>query len=83
MASTATIRLRPKTHDALREIARLTGESLQSALDRAVEDLRRKTYLEGLDADYAALRSDSKAWDELQKEVSEFDSTNLDGLEDA
>jgi len=58
-------------------------ESLQSALDRAIEDLRRKTYLEGLNADYAALRKDPKAWQEFQKELEDFDSTNNDGLEDA
>ncbi|HEY8750962.1 MAG TPA: hypothetical protein VIM11_23460 [Tepidisphaeraceae bacterium] len=83
MSSNATIRLRPESHRVLKEIAQLTGESLQSALDRAIEDLRRKTYLEGLNADYAALRKDPKAWQEFQKELEDFDSTNNDGLEDA
>jgi hypothetical protein len=82
MSSNATIRLRVESHQALKEIARVTGESLQSALDRAIEDLRRKTYLEGLNADYAALRQDPKAWEEFQKELGDFDSTNTDGLED-
>ena len=82
MASNATIRLRPEAHQALREIARLTGKSMQSTLDRAIEDLRRKTYLEGLNADYEALQRDPKAWAEFQKEIADFDSTNSDGMED-
>jgi len=83
MSSSATIRLRAESHQTLKEIARATGQSMQSALDRAIEDLRRKTYLEGLNADYAALQQDPKAWEEFQKELADFDSTNADGLEKA
>jgi hypothetical protein len=82
MPPSATIRLRPESHQALKEIAQLTGESLQSALDRAIEDFRRKLYLEGLNSDYAALRTSPKAWDDFQKELAEWDVTNNDGLED-
>lgn len=80
---TATIRLRPHSHEALKEIAQITGQSLQDALDRAIEDLRRKVYLEGLNADYAALRRDPAAWADFQKETADWDATNNDGLEDA
>ena len=82
MAAAATIRLRPESHQALKEIAQLTGDTLQAALDRAIEDFRRKLYLEGLNADYAALRRDPKAWSDFQKELAEWDATNNDGLED-
>lgn len=81
--STITIRLRPGAHEALKEIANATGQSLQDTLDRAIEDLKRKVYLEGLNADYAALRQDPAAWAEFQKETSDWDVTNNDGLEDA
>lgn len=82
-ATSATIRLRANSHRALKEIAHLTGESLQDALDRAIEDLRRKLYLEGLNEDYAAMKEDPKAWQELKNESAEWDTTNLDGLEEA
>lgn len=83
MTTTTTIRLRAQSHRALKEIADSTGQSLQQALDRAIEDLRRKLYLEGLNADYAALRENPKAWQEHQEELALWDTTNNDGLGDA
>ncbi len=59
----------------------MTGESIQDALERAVEDRQRRLYLEGLNADYAALRRDPKAWAEFQKENALWDVTNEDGLD--
>ena len=79
---TTTVRLRPDAHRALKEISKLTGKSLQDALAQAIEDLRRKIYLEGLSADYAKLRADPAAWADYQKELAVWDVTNLDGLED-
>jgi hypothetical protein len=80
--SMTTIRLRLKSHRALKEIAKMTGLSMQDALEEAIEDRRRRLYLEGLNADYAALRKDAMALAEFNKEVSLWDRTNLDGLED-
>jgi hypothetical protein len=78
--ATTTVRLRPKAHKALKAIARVTGESLPEILDRAIEDLRRKVYLEGIRADYAALRDDQKTWEEFRNESAKWDVTNNDGL---
>jgi hypothetical protein len=77
----STIRIRPGAHKALKEIAAATGESLQDALDQAIEDRRRRLYLEGVNADYAALNPDPKALEEFKKEMAGWDITNLDGLE--
>lgn len=78
-----TIRIRSSSHQALKEIAVLTGQSLQQALDQAIEDRRRKLYLEGANADYAALSADPKAMARFKKDLAAWDSTNLDGLDDA
>lgn len=78
-----TIRLQPQTHKALKETASLTGESMQEALDNAIQERRRRLYLEGLSADYAALRKDPKASADLDKENKIWDRTSSDGLEDA
>jgi hypothetical protein len=78
-----TIRLQPQTHKALKETATLTGESMQEALDNAVQERRRRLYLEGLSADYAALRKDAKASADLDKENELWDRSSNDGLEDA
>lgn len=79
----AMIRLRPNAHQTLKEIARVTGQSLQDTLDRAIDDLRRKVYLEGINADYAALQADPKQWEAHRKEAELWDTTSADGLEDA
>jgi hypothetical protein len=78
----STVRLRPRTRQALQQIAGITGESMQQALERAVEERRRRVYLEGLAADYAALRANAKAAREFDREVAAWDVTNSDGLED-
>ena len=56
----------------------MTGQSVQDVLDQAIEDRRRKVYLEGLRADYAALSAKDRA--DLAKDVAAWDSTNLDGM---
>jgi predicted transcriptional regulator len=75
-----TIRIRSASHQALKELAAMTGRSLQDELDQAVEQRRRAVYLEGLKADYAAMRQDPKANAEFQKEVALWDTTSDDGL---
>ena len=76
-----TIRIRPKTHQALKEMAAMTGQSLQDLLEQAVEERRRKLYLEGLNADYAALRRNPEPFADFNKELAAWDATNRDGLE--
>ena len=78
-----TIRLRADMQAALREMAASTGETLQEALDRAIEERRRRLYLEGLSADYAKLRSDPAAGAEFDQENEGWDCTLSDGLEGA
>jgi hypothetical protein len=79
--SATTIRIRPASHQALKEMAAMTGRSLQDELDRAIEERRRTLYLEGLKADYAALQRDPKAIAEYQKELALWDAAVNDGLE--
>ena len=76
------VRLRPLAHRTLKEIARMTGQSVQDTLDRAIDDLRRRVYLEGINADYAALQADAKQWEAHQKEADLWETTSADGLED-
>jgi len=78
-----TIRLRPRSHRALKEIAAATGKSMQDALEEAIEDRRRRIYLEGLNADYARLGKRSRESAAIEAELAIWDRANLDGLEDA
>jgi predicted transcriptional regulator len=70
MAST-TIRIRSTSHRNLKEIAEASGQSLQDALDQAIEERRRTLYLEGVNADYAALSP--KALADFKKEIDAWE----------
>jgi hypothetical protein len=77
----ANIRISPRTHRALSQIAAERSSSLQEALDSAVENERRHLLLERTNAAYAALRRDVPSWQEWVTELREFDTALGDGLE--
>jgi succinate dehydrogenase/fumarate reductase flavoprotein subunit len=79
--SGATVRVKPETHLALRELAEQGHESMQDVLARAVEMYRRHRILEETNAAYAALRADPEQWQEVLDERAEWESTLLDDLE--
>lgn len=78
--SAPTVRISASSRRILQDLSEQTGASMQSLLDQAVEDFRRKRFLEEVNAGYAALRADRAAWEEVQADRSELDSTLLDGL---
>ena len=75
-----TVRIDDDTHATLKELARAEKRSMQSLLEEAVEVLRRRRFLEGVNAAYGALRADKKAWAELEQERRAWDATLADGL---
>ena len=75
-----TVRLKEATRQVLRDLARAEGTSMQEVLDLAIEDLRRKRFLEQVNQDFAQLRADDKAWAAERAERRIWDATLLDGL---
>ncbi|MGA3043556.1 MAG: toxin-antitoxin system protein [Bryobacteraceae bacterium] len=55
---------------------------MQVILDKALERYRRAKFLNGANADFAALRNNSRAWKELLAERRLWETTAADGLED-
>jgi hypothetical protein len=78
----AMVRISEQTHPSLRDMARADHDSMQSVLDKAVEEYRRRCFLEDVNAAYAALREDPEAWKEVEEERSAWDATLGDGLPD-
>ena len=76
-----TVRIGEESYKALREIAALSGKSMQAVLAKAIEEYRRKSFLENANAAFANLRRDSKAWHREQEERSAWDVTLRDGKE--
>lgn len=82
MAQAATtVRISTQTHRVLQELARDSGEAMAAIVDRAIDDYRRKQFLEGLAADFAALKRDPEAWKEELEERAIWDRALADGLD--
>ncbi|WP_406698171.1 toxin-antitoxin system protein [Singulisphaera sp. Ch08] len=54
---------------------------MTEVLGKAIEEYRKKRFLEGLNADFAALREAPAAWAEEQEERAAWDATLADGLD--
>ncbi len=54
---------------------------MQTIVETAIEQYRRRLFLEGLNQDFKALKEDSEAWQEELAERSLWDNTLLDGVE--
>jgi hypothetical protein len=77
----ATVKIDAETYAKLKEAVAETGQPMIDVLAQAVETYRRRTFLEGLNADFAALRSDRRAWAEEQSERAAWDATVADDLQ--
>ena len=75
-----TVRLSAKTHLNLRDLAEETGRPMRSLLENAVEALRRQTFLERLNEDYASLRAHPSEWRRVEAERRAWDVALVDGL---
>lgn len=66
------VRVTEEAHATLRDIAEQTGETLQKTLSRAVEEYRRKLFLEQANAAFERLRRNKKLWAHEQDERAEW-----------
>jgi predicted transcriptional regulator len=78
--SQTTVRISEATHHLLKELSRAKKEPMQAILEYAVEEYRRRHFLESVNEAYAALRSNDQAWTETQADHGEWDQTLSDGL---
>lgn len=76
-----TVRISPRSHAVLRQLARSARRPMQAVLDRAIEAERRRRFIAEANADYARLRADPKAWADYQRELAEWDAVLMDGLD--
>lgn len=81
--SAHTVRISKKAHDELRELSRQYGESMQTVLDYAIEELRRKRFFEQANAAYEELRSEPAAFQEYMAERELWENTLADGLDES
>lgn len=75
-----TVRITEGTRTLLKELAARERISMQAVLERALEEYRRRSFLESVNAAYAALEVDPAARAEIEAEREIWDHTLEDGL---
>ena len=53
---------------------------MQAILDSAIERYRRERFLRGANADFAALKSNAKAWKQELRDREQWETTVADGI---
>jgi len=79
--SERTIPISDASHQLLNKLAEETGQTTLEVINNALDAYRRELFFRQMDAGYAELRADSKAWAEHQAERKLWDATLLDGLD--
>jgi len=73
------VRISESAYQILRQLAELEKTTMQAALDRILEEHRRKVFLKQANVAFATLKADAKAWKEEQLERELWDKTLADG----
>lgn len=74
------MRISDLTAEKLETLSKLTGQSKQKLMDRAIVVYEHEQILKKANEQYKVLKSDSRAWKEMEKEREEWDVTLSDGL---
>jgi hypothetical protein len=75
------LRISKGAHRLLREISQATGEPMNAILDRALDEYRRKRFLEEANEAFAAFKLDPKSWMQEIEERRSWEGTLGDGLD--
>jgi predicted transcriptional regulator len=78
----ATVRVAPKVHATLRELAAAEQRSIGQVIADAVDRYQKETFWRAMREGFARLRADPAAWGEYQDEAALWDSASGDGVED-
>lgn len=80
--SSVNVRISSASYEILRSLSKSKGQSMQSVIDQAIEDLRRRRMLEATNQAFAELKADKAAWGEETAERALWENTLSDGVAD-
>lgn len=80
--ATVQIRVSEETRDRLQRLADTQHQSVGAIVQQAVERLDDALFWSMFHEQLDAIRTDPKAWAEMNDELHAFDGTLLDGLRD-
>lgn len=70
---TTTVRVRRPDSERLQSLAKDRQTTVIEVIHEAIDALERRDFLQGLNDDYARLRSDPEAWQRYLAERAEWD----------
>ena len=79
--SSVNVRISSNSYQILKTLSKGKGQSMQSVIDQAIEDLRRRKMLEATNLAFSELKADKSAWQDEAKEREMWENTLLDGVE--
>ena len=80
MPSSMNVRISESSYNTLKSLSQ--GQSMQSVIDEAIEDLRRRRILEATNKAFLELKKNKSLWKEELAERSLWEKTLADGLSD-
>jgi predicted DNA-binding protein len=81
-AENTNIRITPRSRAVLRALSKQEGRSMQAVLGEAIAHYQRDKFLDEVNAAYATLRKNPKAWKEEQTERVLWNNTFAGGLKE-
>jgi hypothetical protein len=75
------VRISSNSYQILKTLSAEEGQSMQSLIDNALENLRREKILEAANQAFAALKADKNEWNEELAERELWENTLSDGVE--
>jgi hypothetical protein len=75
------VRISSNSYQILKSLSQEEGQTMQSLIDNALEDLRRRKMLEATNQAFARLKADENEWSEELAERELWENTLSDGVE--
>lgn len=75
------VRISSQSYQFLKSLSQKEGQTMQSLIDNALEDLRRRKMLEATNQAFARLKADENEWTEELTERALWENTLSDGVE--
>ena len=79
--SSVNVRISSSSYQILKALSKGKGQSMQSVIDQAIEDLRRRKVLDETNSAFSALKANKEAWAAESQERHLWENTLADGVE--
>lgn len=81
MPEAVTMKIKPETREAIRDMADRCGTTMQDFLDKLVADQLSRQFFDEMNSAWSEIRNDKSAWAEESSERALWDHTLQDALD--